>query len=111
MPLARYFLYVGGVLLALLLVLDALSPKSPMPEQAHANLPVIRIHSMEKFPERVVYDTALPTRAPTAVANLEVGVQPLAIIADVSVGTKEREAFAQLQSSEVKTLQRRDPDA
>jgi hypothetical protein len=111
MPLARYFLYVGGVLLALLLVLDASLPKSPKPEQAHANLPVIRIHSMEKLPERVVYDTALPTRAPSAVASLEAGVQPLAMVPDVSVGTKEREAFAQLHSPEFKTLQRRDPDA
>src|SRR5213593_2090835 len=103
MPLARYFLYVGGVLLALLLVLDTLLPKSPMPEQAHANLPVIRIHSMEKFPERVVYDTALPTRAPTAVAILEAGAQPRAMAPDVSVGAKEREAFAQLSSPELKT--------
>src|SRR3954452_4098236 len=99
MPLARYFLCAGGVLLALLLVLDASLPKSFTPERAHTNLPVIRIHSMEKLPERVVYDTALPTRAPTAVANLEVGVQPLEIVPDVSVGTKEREAFAQLQSA------------
>jgi hypothetical protein len=44
MPLARYFLFVGGVLLALLFVADALLPKLPAAETANANLPVIRIH-------------------------------------------------------------------
>lgn len=51
MPLARYFFYVGGVLLALLLVLDARLPKFPVTERTHANLPVIRIHSVAKLPE------------------------------------------------------------
>lgn len=64
MPLARYFLYVGGVLLALLLILDAYLPQVPVSERAHVDLPLIRIHSAQKWPERVVYDTSLPTVVP-----------------------------------------------
>ena len=30
MPVARYFLYVGGVLLALLFVIDSLAPREPV---------------------------------------------------------------------------------
>ena len=62
MPLARYFLYVGGVLLTLVFILDAcLTSKLPEIERSHANSPVIRIHSDRKWPERIVFDTTLPT--------------------------------------------------
>ena len=44
-PLARYFSFVGRVLLALLFILDAYLPKIPVHETATANLPIIRIHS------------------------------------------------------------------
>ena len=65
MPLARYFLYVGGVLLTLVFILDAcLTSQLPAIERSHANSPVIRIHSDRKWPERIVFDTALPTSFP-----------------------------------------------
>ena len=48
MPLARYFLFVGGVLLALLFLSDAYLPKLPAAERADTDLPVIRIHSDRK---------------------------------------------------------------
>ena len=62
MPLARYFYFVGGVLLALLFILDATLPTFPVVEEkAKANPPVIRIYSDRKWPERIVYDTSAPT--------------------------------------------------
>jgi hypothetical protein len=60
MPLARYFSFVGGVLLTLLFILDAYLPKIPVREKATANLPIIRIHSERKWPERIVFDTSAP---------------------------------------------------
>jgi hypothetical protein len=99
MPLARYFSYVGGVLLALLLVLDAYLPKVPVAERADANLPVIRIHSDRKWPERVVYDASLPTIIPAQIARREASIPAPAAVADVSVKTGEREALAQMQPS------------
>ena len=67
MPLARYFYLVGGVLLALLFILDASFPKLPVAAKAKVYLPVIRIYSDRKLPERIIYDTSLPTIVPTQV--------------------------------------------
>ena len=98
MPLARYFFFVGGVLLALLLISDAYLPKLPVADRAVADLPVIRIHSTEKWPERVVYDTTLPTIIPARIANTDASVVPAPeAAADVSANAQVREAFAQLQ--------------
>jgi hypothetical protein len=105
MPLARYFFFVGGVLLALLFISDAYLPKFPIVDRANADRPVIRIQSNRKWPERVVYDTSLPTIIPAGIASLETRVPTPARADDVFVKTREREAFAQLQSSEAKQLQ------
>ena len=72
MPLRKYFSCVGGVLFAVLFILGSWFPKPPVVEKAQANLPLIRIHSDRKWPERVVYDTSLPTIVPTSTASAEV---------------------------------------
>ena len=102
MPVLRYFLCVGGVLLALLFVSDAWLPKMPVAERADANLPVIRIHSERKWPQRIVFDTSrlVAAPAPTAVAL------PAAVAA-LSAKVRVREAFAQLPAPEA---QRQPPD-
>ena len=64
MPLARYFFLVGGVLLALVFISDFYFPKSPIAERGDIDRQVIRIHSDQKWPERVVFDTNLPTITP-----------------------------------------------
>ena len=56
MPFARYFYLVGGVLLALLFILDASFPKLPVAAKAKVYPPVIRIYSDRKSPERVIAD-------------------------------------------------------
>src|SRR3954470_15852649 len=71
MPLARYFSFVGGVLLALFFVLDACFPKPPIAAEPKVYLPVIRISSDRKWPERIVYDTITPTLDPTPVSIAE----------------------------------------
>jgi hypothetical protein len=106
MPLARYFLFVGGVLLALLFISDAYLPKLPVADRASPDLPIIRIHSDRKWPERVVYNTNLPTIIPAHIANTD-SVPAPAMVADVSA--KAREAFAQLQPSDANQLQPSDP--
>jgi hypothetical protein len=102
MPLARYFYFVGGVLLALLFVLDACFPELPIAATPKVYLPVIRISSIEKLPERIVYDTSLPTIVPISVGTAEVGVvapERIAEVASVASGVKEREALAMLLPS------------
>jgi len=56
----RYFVWVGSVLLALLFIGDAWLPKLPAVGIADALTPVVRIHSDQKWPERIVYDTSAP---------------------------------------------------
>ena len=95
MPLARYFFFVGGVLLALLFVVDAVLPKLPVADRTDTDLPVIRIHSDRKWPERVVFDTSIPTIIPPQTAKAEAVVPAPAPVADVSAKVRVREAFAQ----------------
>ncbi len=97
MPLARYFFYVGGVLLALLFISDAYLPKLPVAHEATADVPLIRIHSDQKWPERIVYDTSLPTIVPAQ--NTDASAAAPMAIADVAAKVPAREAFAQLQPS------------
>ena len=99
MPLARYFYWVGGVLFVLLLILDAWVPKPPALAKAKVYPPVIRIYSEGKWPERIVYDTSLPTIVPAAVVATEDIIQPPEIIAEATTGASERAAFAMLTPS------------
>src|SRR6476661_2968830 len=84
MPVARYFLFVGGVLFALLLALDAFAPQQMAVTGDTApsiNKTVVRIRSDQKLPERVVYDTSLPTIVPPVAATQ---IAAAAAAADVS---------------------------
>jgi hypothetical protein len=97
MPLARYFVYVGGVLLALLLICSAYLPASPEMVSASADLPVIRIHSERKWPERIVFDTKIRPAAPVQTAKTEaVAPAPPPVAAEMSTKVRVRDAFAQL---------------
>ena len=65
MPIIRYMIGVGTLLLALLFVADWYLPQ-PLPEPARdaINRPVIRIASVQQPPERIVIDTSQPTIVP-----------------------------------------------
>jgi hypothetical protein len=99
MPLARYFSIVGGVLLALLFVLDACFPGPPVAAKAKVYPPVIRIYSDANWPERIVYDTSLPTFVPVPIATADWIALAPEKIAEASYGAKEQQAFAMLPSS------------
>jgi hypothetical protein len=111
MPLARYFFLVGGVLLALLFISDAVLPKLPMAKGTDlgADKSSLRINSDRKWPERVVLDTSVPRIASVQTATSEEAVAPPATdaLADVSAKTRDafaqsRDAFAQLGPSDQK---------
>ena len=97
MPLARYFLLVGGALLVVLLVAGAWLPSLPVVELVETQRTKIRIHTEMKPPERVVFDTSMPavTHPPEPVT-----AAPSLPSAD-DVSAKARQAFAHLQSSDV----------
>ena len=104
MPLMRYFLFVGGVLLALLFVSEAYAPKSPASWAdtiANTENPTLRIRSVRKWPERVVFDTSLPTIVPAPTAKTEASVPAPITVADVSAKVRVLDSFA--QSTDQKT--------
>ena len=101
MPVARYFLFVGGVLLALLLAVDALVPQQAVvASQAGSSFDktVVRIRSDQKPPERVVYDTSLPTivlpQAVTAQAAVPAATAA-SPVADATAQARVRDTYAQ----------------
>jgi hypothetical protein len=104
MPLARYFFFVGGVLLALLFVIDAYAPPLPVADrtEAAADFPVIRINSERKWPKPVVFDTNMPAIVPTQLATAGADVPPPTTIAAVSAGARVRGAFAQFTPADPK---------
>ena len=104
MPVARYFLFVGGVLLALLLAIDSLVPQQAIVTSQAApsvNKTVVRIRSDQKLPERVVYDTSLPTIVPPTVTAQAVA-PPVPAVASAAAQARVRETFAQFVPPEAK---------
>jgi hypothetical protein len=87
MPLLRYFMYVGGVLIALLFGVSALIPKAEPVVEHDATKPVIRIASARVAPPRVDFDTSV--QAP---------VKPVAILPKQALPAPAppREAMAQV---------------
>jgi hypothetical protein len=77
-------------------------------ERSHANSPVIRIHSDRKWPERIVFDTTLPTIVSAPVIVEDLTPHP-ATATDISVKVREREAFALMQPSDAKRLEPSEP--
>ena len=103
MPVARYFLFVGGVLLALLFALDAFAPQQVAVASNSApsiDKTVVRIRSDQKPPERVVYDMSLPTIVPPA-AKTQVAAAPFA---DPDAQARVRDTFAQFVPAEAKKV-------
>jgi hypothetical protein len=90
MPLARYFALVGSALLALLFAADAYLPAPSsdrfVREARDVDKSVIRLKSTHKWPERIVFDTSLPTLVP----------QALVASTEAPVTSRSREAFAHL---------------
>jgi hypothetical protein len=101
MPLMRYFVFIGGALLALLFVANACLPALPVAEgsQSTVDRSIIRIHSDRKWPERVVFDTTRPTitLAPAPVVAAAQAPSPQKTAAAQPLKGQVREAYAQLR--------------
>jgi hypothetical protein len=80
------------MLLAMLFIADRYLPNSSSQifmREARVDKSIIRIQSAHKWPERIVFNTNLPTIVPS----------PLPVLADVPVVKQPREALAQLIES------------
>jgi hypothetical protein len=110
MPLLRYFLYVGGALLSLILIASVVLPQESLPGTltSATELPAIRIQSDRKLPDPIVFDTRttaatvpVPVLTPPKVAAVIAPAPVAAVTAEMSAKARVREAFAQLPAEEV----------
>jgi hypothetical protein len=67
MPLFRYFVFMGGILLGLLFLADWYLPAPATAVAANdVDRSIIRIHSGHKWPAAISFDTRAPMPAPPA---------------------------------------------
>jgi hypothetical protein len=105
-------MFVGGALLALLFVFDFFSPKATADLGIHSGGDVdrstVRIRSEQKWPERVVFDTAQtaivakPAQTQTAQVALPTPALAPAAAPEISPKARVRETFAQFVPVEPK---------
>lgn len=103
MLLLRYFVVVGGALLALLWIVGgAPTPSAIGTVAASDDQPSIRIHSDRKLPERVVLDTTQPTIKPPPAMTAEAAPVLPPAPAQTSAKARVRDTFAQFVPPEAK---------
>ena len=115
MPIFRYFLFVGGALLALLFAADFVWPTGPVAQTvgvASYDQPLIRIRSDRHLPDRVVLDTNQQTTAApvvkTAAATTSQPTAQVDALADMSAKAKVRETFAQFTPADAAAAKKAD---
>jgi hypothetical protein len=103
MPLFQYFGWVGGFLFAALLAANwcvsapiAAAPRSDVPFDRKIN---IRIHSDQKWPERVVFDTTRPTLTQKPDARTDIGGRETPVLAE----RQPFDAFAEMAAIPART--------
>ena len=99
MPIARYFIIVGGTLAALLFIAGWCLPTPParFADQPLAlERAIIRIKSAHKWPEKIVLDTSQPTIAPPPVEEPP-AAQSVRLPPDEAPDQSNLEALAQLK--------------
>jgi hypothetical protein len=111
----RFMASVGGVLLVLMFAANAWLPRQVEPQSTRAEQgfdhSTIRITAVRKGPERVVFDTSLPTMPPPAAA---IALNNVALNNDMTqpvTPAPVREALAQLpvEAASVKTVAKDPP--
>jgi hypothetical protein len=100
-PIARYFVFVGSVLVALLFAAGWIWPSSgptvseaPL-AQAAADAPVARIHSSQKWPDKIEFDTSKPTLAPSPL--VAAAASPAQVVAESTPAASPLDARAEIK--------------
>jgi hypothetical protein len=99
MPIARYFIVVGGTLAALLFIAGWCLPTPPamFADELAIDRTIIRIKSARKWPEKVVLDTSQPTITPPPAIEEPPAEQSARLSPDEAPDQSNLEALAQLK--------------
>jgi hypothetical protein len=100
LPVARYFIFVGGTLVALLFIPRWLLPNPPatFADQSVAlDRTVIRIKSAHKWPEKVILDTSQLTITPRVIMDLPAIQSSIPLPSDKAPDPSILEAMALLK--------------
>jgi hypothetical protein len=97
-PVARYFIFAGGALAALLLIIAWCLPvpATMFAGQTAIDKTVIRIRSARKWPEKIVLDTSQPTLTPPIVEETPT-MRPIRLVPDEARDRSNLEAMAELK--------------
>ena len=97
-------MFVGSVLVALLFVAGWIWPSSEpaasqdATAQAAADAPVARIHSTQKWPDKIEFDTSKPTIVPPAVPGVAATAPPSSpVVAENTPATSPLDARAEVK--------------
>jgi hypothetical protein len=98
-PVARYFIVVGGTLVVLLFIAGWCLPTPPamFADQLVIDRAIIRIKSARKWPEKVVLDTSQQTVTPPFIERAP-ATRPFALRSDQAKNRSNFEAMAQLKA-------------
>jgi hypothetical protein len=98
-PLAKYFVFIGSALAALLLIVSWYCPAPPAiftDRPQVVTTAAIRIKSERKWPEKIEFDTSQPTIVPPAGEVSSAAGLPAPLPPEETTGKPSREALAQL---------------
>jgi hypothetical protein len=98
-PVAKYFVFVGSALAALLLMVSWYCPAPPAIFADRSQVittAAIRIKSERKWPEKIEFDTSQPTIVPPAGEVSSVAAPPALLPPEETTGKPVLEALAQL---------------
>ena len=100
MPIARYFIFVGGTLAALLLIAGWCLPTPPAmfaDQSVGHDGAVIRIKSAHKWPEKVILDTSQLTITPPVIVDPPAIQSAIPLLSDKAPDQSNLEAMALLK--------------
>jgi hypothetical protein len=102
-PVARYFVYVGSVLVASLFAANWMWPSSEPAQgqdaaaQAAIDAPIARIHSAQKWPDKIEFDTSKPTIVPPPAPAVAQTAPPAATVATNAAPASPLDARAEVK--------------
>ena len=107
MFLVRYFLYTGGVLLALLFLVTWYSPAVQTPvagqvQETSLDKEILRIRSAQKWPQKIDFDTSIPTIVPPPTLVAKAPAPPPPFVAAEALNKSVLNAHAEAKTAQAK---------